>query len=363
MQQPIVDEAILDRPTSLLLSLPAEILIHILSFIDIPSLGRLEQTCHDFLALGRDQSLWRSQYATHFTTAQAASKRNQRKRQLPSDWQETYKLAYVNRQNHLGRDAFYQAIARDDHSTAEALWLENNFGINTRDLDLRTPLHHACLNGAATCLNWLISNHALKKIAKDHVGNTALHYAAMGGHSFVVLNILANVSSLIHYKLLNAVNADHMTPLDLAAQHGHSEMVQTLLSNGADIEGAKRIWRRPTCHYPIHYAVISGHFNVVKVFAQRSSVLLTRSNLQGNSIYHLCVLHRRHEILEWLMSKPVLFRDQLLEKPNHDGLTPRQLAENNGDIQSMRLLASTNSSTLQQTHSFEETSASKTPSI
>ena len=84
-------------------------------------------------------------------------------------------------------------------------------------------------------------------------GATALHWAAMHGHTPVVTLLLDAGWSL------EARTDNGLTPLACAAGDGHLETVNSLLLQGADID--TQVVYKWT---PLHYASYQGHIEVVK---------------------------------------------------------------------------------------------------
>uniref|UniRef100_A0A3Q4HEW7 Ankyrin repeat domain 44 n=1 Tax=Neolamprologus brichardi TaxID=32507 RepID=A0A3Q4HEW7_NEOBR len=130
-------------------------------------------------------------------------------------------------------------------------------------LSSRTPLHAAAFAGHVDCVQLLLSHDAPVDVAEqsgrtalmmaaqrgrvgvlltsasanlsltDKDGNTALHLACSNGKEDCVLLILEKLSDTV---LINATNAALQTPLHLAARSGLKQVVQELLSRGANVQ-------------------------------------------------------------------------------------------------------------------------------
>jgi hypothetical protein len=88
--------------------------------------------------------------------------------------------------------------------------------------------------------------------ARDHVGDTAMHMAAAGGHAQVV-------QELIHMGAeIEARNLAGRTPLHVACIYAHLHVIHALLQAGADSRARDREMRRPAdmCALPQVYDVL-----------------------------------------------------------------------------------------------------------
>jgi len=96
-------------------------------------------------------------------------------------------------------------------------------------------------------------------------GWRALHLATRGGHAAAVQELLladANVNAR-----LDAAN-DGLTPLHIAAEHGHHELLDLLLQCGADPTLVTHHLRRSA----LHVAVFAGHERCVRLLLASPSL-------------------------------------------------------------------------------------------
>ncbi|WP_265027666.1 ankyrin repeat domain-containing protein [Wolbachia endosymbiont (group B) of Chorthippus parallelus] len=111
-------------------------------------------------------------------------------------------------------------------SSAEVLINNNSTVIDTKDSDNNEPLHIATACGHENIVKLLLKNEKglLSVNNKGKSDWRPLHYAAEGGH-------LPIVKFLIEKKAdINAVNSDGKTPLELAREREHQEIVSLLLN-------------------------------------------------------------------------------------------------------------------------------------
>ena len=93
--------------------------------------------------------------------------------------------------------------------------------------------------------------------ASNHNGATPLYVAAQNGHTEVVKLLLANKADV------NARHTDGRTPLWMAAQEGHTEVVKLLLANKADVN--TRRGSRIFGEKPIDAARRNHHSDIIEL--------------------------------------------------------------------------------------------------
>ncbi|XP_004530646.1 ankyrin repeat and SAM domain-containing protein 1A isoform X3 [Ceratitis capitata] len=102
--------------------------------------------------------------------------------------------------------------------------------INSQDVNGYTPLHHACLNGHINIVRLLLANNAAPDMP-DIRGSTPLYLAAWAGRDEIVKQLLLHTPKAANP---NTQTIDNETPLHCAAQHGHNTVLAILLAYGAD---------------------------------------------------------------------------------------------------------------------------------
>jgi ankyrin repeat protein len=99
---------------------------------------------------------------------------------------------------------------------------------------------------------------------RNQSGATALHFAAMFGHSNIVRTLIEYGASV------NACADNGSTPLHWAAGSGHTDTVLMLLQHGADATLRSTTWNssvfgKGSGQTPSHWAAESGHVDIVKL--------------------------------------------------------------------------------------------------
>ncbi|ALC46779.1 CG11168, partial [Drosophila busckii] len=102
--------------------------------------------------------------------------------------------------------------------------------LNCQDVNGYTALHHACLNGHSSIVRLLLAHHAQVDVP-DIRGSTPLFLASWAGHQDIVKMLLFQSHTPANP---NAQTIENETALHSGAQHGHNAVVAILLSYGAD---------------------------------------------------------------------------------------------------------------------------------
>lgn len=153
-----------------------------------------------------------------------------------------------------------------------------------------TCLHHSALNGHTQCVQ-LILDYGAKINAVDYKGSSALHLASWAGNLQVVKILLgysATSTSLLvgaaaaatsaelsgspqHFQEIdiNLRNNDNQTPLSLAAQFGHNEVVSELLAHSASV-----YLRNNQLESPLDLACLNGRLETVRLLLASSADLV-----------------------------------------------------------------------------------------
>lgn len=185
-----------------------------------------------------------------------------------------------------------EKISRWNADTVKLL-LSKGADQNAQDSTRRSPLHWAATNGYADLAKCLLSKDFRKTANIDAVqnrGKTALHLASE--HNRVeIVDIL-----LSHGANLNPRSDGRWTPLINAAEKGHTMVVAKLLDAGADVNA--ELSNRMTA---LHWASFNGHEDVVTLLLKRLDI-----NLSGKDQFErtpmLCAAERRHNAIVRMLS-------------------------------------------------------------
>ncbi|XP_073999351.1 ankyrin repeat and SAM domain-containing protein 1A-like isoform X3 [Rhodnius prolixus] len=202
-------------------------------------------------------------------------------------------------------------------------------GANVQDTSGYSALHHAALNGHQEIVEMLLSHEASPNIVDDK-GCSPLHLAAWTGNVNIVRLLLCHGPSVTN---VNLTNKDKETALHCSAQYGHTGVVSLLLEHGCDptirnirmespLDLAAQYGRLETVetlvrthpelvasynnrthlslpHTPLHLASRNGHKGVVEVLL--SSGLEVNVRTSGGTALHEAALCGKVEVVRTLL--------------------------------------------------------------
>lgn len=234
--------------------------------------------------------------------------------------------------------------AAQGHHEIVTLLLESGVDINLRNYRGQTALMQACQYGHWEVVQILILFRANIQRADGINGGTALHFAALNGHSRCIRLLLADhIPSNPHFwnllnenskkeasssefdvrcrELLEIVNkpADGgITALHMAALNGHVDTVQFLLDLGASVtevtieDGSTMDLVGAGCT-PLHYAACGGNAQCCQILIARGASLTAET---ANGWTPLMVARSWHrDWLEEVLSSNLSNHPQLLPSP------------------------------------------------
>lgn len=226
--------------------------------------------------------------------------------------------------------------------------------IEARDMDGRTALHHAVEKGDNDVLELILNAEPSLNI-RDKSGETPLGLAARKDSEEIVLKLLeADANPNVQDEswrtpLFSAICSDFdeaalmmlerdvdteshprfsNTPLQEAMSRYSSEVVDKLLTKGADIRG-KDIQGRDA----IHFAAVTGFDDYVKLLIgkelDRDDHIPFIYDKQGRHVLHHAACSRNTAVVSYLFGKCRDGAERL--KPDHDGWTPLHWAAKLGE--------------------------------
>ncbi len=216
--------------------------------------------------------------------------------------------------------------ARSGNPDVVKLLLNQGASVDAKTNDHLTPLHIATTHGQVEAVKELLTKNANPNIQNNNQ-NTPLHLAAQKGH-LEIANQLVSKQAEIETR-----NKDGLSPLHLACGNKQRDMVQFLIKKKADIHATDH-----KGNTPLHLAAHVGDLNVVKILVAKKAIL-TVTNHNGKTPFDLAQKSKHQHIVEFLEVKPIGDISVDLVTKNAEGRTHLYLAVQNGDLDTIKSLA------------------------
>lgn len=139
--------------------------------------------------------------------------------------------------------------------------------------------------------------------------NKELFLASENGSLSFVKRLIFDTKSYCRPDI-NFRGPDFKTPLYTAASEGHYEIVEFLISNGAQID-IRTLWERN----PLHIACIRGHTDILKLLISVAPDLINSVDWYGNTPAHYASRYGKGDTLSYLLKfNPKLYVKNLKNK-------------------------------------------------
>jgi hypothetical protein len=207
----------------------------------------------------------------------------------------------------------------DEDKPHFAAWLRVMYGVSTMDPEepRTVPLYYAAKHGFRDLAAHLITEHPEHVNArnKENFEETAMHAAAVGGHSDIISLLLE------HDADVDTRDKEGATPLHWAPDGGKLDIGQCLLHHGADINV-----RDEQGLTPLFDAARQERVEFAQMLLERGAVIDARGN-DGRTSLHQAVRFGKIQVARLLLEHgaDVNARDE-------SGKTPLQYAEQQGII-------------------------------
>ncbi|CAE7667629.1 unnamed protein product [Symbiodinium pilosum] len=159
-----------------------------------------------------------------------------------------------------------QAVYMEDQVTLEHL-IKQKANLEARDETGATALHIATTRNMPSTVSWLL-RHRADCFAKDGDGYHALTWACIKGHLQIVKILLEARASIEE-----AASSSGKTPLSLAAERGHKEVVEELLAKQARLDQTNTDGSTP-----LHAAAHQCEVEIVAHLLSRKSIVNVADN-------------------------------------------------------------------------------------
>uniref|UniRef100_A0A8C9SQD7 Ankyrin repeat domain 28 n=1 Tax=Scleropages formosus TaxID=113540 RepID=A0A8C9SQD7_SCLFO len=218
-------------------------------------------------------------------------------------------------------------------------------GASVNDLDERgcSPLHYAaasdtdgkqggchspyyhdpqsCPLSTSRCLEYLLRNDANPGI-RDKQGYNAVHYASAYGHR-LCLELVRTLPLLLHsthcYILNDSDGRAPISPLHLAAYHGHHQALEVLVQSLLDLDV-----RNSQGRTPLDLAAFKGHVECVDVLINQGASILVKDYTLKRTPIHAAAINGHSECLRLLIGNTDL--QTAVDIQDGNGQTPLMLS-------------------------------------
>ncbi|NXS86082.1 ANR28 phosphatase, partial [Erpornis zantholeuca] len=236
--------------------------------------------------------------------------------------------ADFNKKDRFGRTPLHYAAANCNYQCLFALV---GSGASVNDLDERgcTPLHYAAASDTdGKCLEYLLRNDANPGI-RDKQGYNAVHYSAAYGHRLCLeliasetpLDVLMETSG--SDMLNDSDNRAPISPLHLAAYHGHHQALEVLVQSLLDLDVRNNNGRTP-----LDLAAFKGHVECVDVLINQGASILVKDYVVKRTPIHAAATNGHSECLRLLIGNAE--PQNAVDIQDGNGQTPLMLSVLNG---------------------------------
>lgn len=190
---------------------------------------------------------------------------------------------------------------------------------NKSDLSLQTKqTMETCLHFLATTGNNNILTEMLQHMSpadtlrelnrQSSIGWTPLLIACNEGHMDIVNNMLAN------HARVDVFDVEGRSALHLAAEHGYIQVCDALLTNKAFINSKSRVGRTA-----LHYAAMNGYVDLVKFLVRDHNAVIDILTLRKQTPLHLASQNGQLDVCKLLLDlgASIDATDELGQKPIH----------------------------------------------
>lgn len=217
------------------------------------------------------------------------------------------------------------------------LLLELGANIDATDDQGQKPIHAAAQNNFSEVAKLFLQQHPSLVMATTKDGNTCAHIAAAQGS----VTVIEELMKFDRQGVISARNKlTDATPLQIAAEGGHAEVVKALVRAGANITDENKAG-----FTAVHLAAQNGHGQVLEVLRSSNTLRVTSKKLGVTPLHVAAYFGQADTVRELLTHVPGTVKSDspsgmslVQTLGNESGMTPLHLASFSGNENVVRLL-------------------------
>ncbi|PVD29254.1 hypothetical protein C0Q70_11851 [Pomacea canaliculata] len=213
-----------------------------------------------------------------------------------------------------------------NHTEVINFLLEKGADINRRDKDNYTPLLLAATYGHADTVELLLTKGADYSAVDKHE-KTAIFLAAEENKLQALRKLLEHPQTR---QIVNFSDQHGNSPLHIASQQGHLDVVKYLLANNADIDA-----KNEEEQTPLHLAAKFGRTNIVREIIRRDKSVINNEDEKSNTALHLAAQYGHNKMAALLIELGAH-----VSARNYNQWTPLDLAAAKGWTKTCHVLLS-----------------------
>lgn len=162
-------------------------------------------------------------------------------------------------------------------------------------------LNCAVVNGSSECVEFLLKNKA-DRMATDEHQRTPLHLAVNSGHMEIIQALVGTqdqlVKNLTGKEYIEKLDANERTALHYAVELNRFEVVDLLIKAGADVNCKDKSGRRP-----LHICAQSGNVPIMHLLLKHETILVNCLDSKQISPLKLALSHNHYPCAKLLLEK------------------------------------------------------------
>ncbi|KAF8376249.1 trpa-1 [Pristionchus pacificus] len=234
--------------------------------------------------------------------------------------------AEINAVDEFGCSALHYAAMRGNSAAAEVL-LKYGADPNLHDHNNITPFMTSCTYGTIEVFNILFSESSKTEV--DRRKNSALHIAAQHGHIDILRGLLHwSFKGKSSDSLLDQLNNEGKTALQLAVAADHSDAVQELLQKyKGELKTEDERWM-------LHEAAAKGYKDMCVILIEKAKMKVNLENDEGRLPLHAAAKNNHSEIVKYFLD----IEPTAIEWGDNEGFTPLLLAASSDGLETLKVL-------------------------